>query len=142
MFVYTTDVVEIIDPLEDLTASIEESKNITLKCIGVGHPPPIVQWSKVNGSLNDTALSTRMYMSTNEGNVTRVTVDLLLTRVSREDTGMYVCSARNLLNNVTREVTLIVQCMCLIYSYESRAYYVKTLMYYVLINYLIKRSMT
>ena len=142
MVVYTTDVVEIIDPLEDLTASIEESKNVTFICTGVGHPPLLVQWSKVNGSLNDAALNTRMSMLTNEGNVARVTLDLLLTSVSREDTGIYVCSASNLLNNVTREVTLVIQCMYLIYSYESRAYCVKTLMYYVLVNYLIDRSMT
>ena len=52
-----------------------------------------------------------MAMSTNEGNVTRVTLNLLFTRVSRKDTGVYVCSASNLLNNVTRKVTLVVQCM-------------------------------
>ena len=77
----------------------------------MGHPPPLVQWRKLNGLLSDTAFSTRMAMSTNEGNVTRVTLNLLLTRVSRKDTGVYVCSASNLLNNVTRKVTLVVQCM-------------------------------
>ena len=77
----------------------------------MGHPPPLVQWRKLNGLLSDTTFSTRMAMSTNEGNVTRVTLNLLLTRVSRKDTGAYVCSASNLLNNVTRKVTLVVQCM-------------------------------
>ena len=107
---YIIDAAEIIEPLEDVTEHIDEGNNVTLRCIGVGHPPPLVQWSKINGSLSDTALSTRMSMSTNEGNVTRVTLDLLLTKVSREDTGIYVCSASNLLNNVTRRVTLVVQC--------------------------------
>ena len=51
-----------------------------------------------------------MSMSTNEGNLTRVTVDLLLTGVYREDTGVYVCSAINILNNVTRNINLIVKC--------------------------------
>ena len=117
-----TDAAKIIDPLEDVTGNIEEGKNVSLRCIAVGHPTPLVNWNKLNGSISNLALSTRMTMSINEGNVTRVTLDLLLTGVSREDTGVYVCSVSNLLNNVTRKVTLIVQCMYFIYSNESRAY--------------------
>ena len=52
-----------------------------------------------------------MSMSTNEGNVTRVTVDLILTRAYREDTGVYECLVTNLLNIAARNVALIVQCM-------------------------------
>ena len=52
-----------------------------------------------------------MSMSTNIGNVTRVTEDLFLTKVSREDTGIYECLASNLLNIVTRNTSFIVQCM-------------------------------
>ena len=85
--------------------------NITLNCIGVGHPPPLVHWSKLNGSLSDRVSSTNMSMSTNEGNITRVTVDLLITEVFTEDTGVYECSVSNLLNTVTRSISLIVQCM-------------------------------
>ena len=90
---------------------MEEGENITLRCTGVGHPPPLVQWRKLNGSLSDRVSSTNMSMSTNEGNITRVTVDLLITEVSREDTGVYECAASNLLNAVTRNISLIVQCM-------------------------------
>ena len=52
-----------------------------------------------------------MSMSTNEGNVTNVTVDLIFTGAYREDTGVYECSVSNLLND---DRTLIIQCM---YSY-------------------------
>ena len=52
-----------------------------------------------------------MSMSTNEGNVTSVTVDLIFTGAYREDTGVYECLVSNLLNHVTRNVSLIVQCM-------------------------------
>ena len=93
---------------------VKERESITLRCVGVGHPPPLVQWRKLNGSLSDRVSITNMSMSTNEGNVTRVTVDLNLTGASREDTATYMCSASNLLNRATRNVSLIVQCMQLI----------------------------
>ena len=110
-YIIFTDVAEILEPLVDITEHIEEGKNVTLRCIGVGHPPPLVQWSKLNGSLSDRVSNTSMSISHNEGNVTRVTVDLFITNVSREDTGDYECIATNLLNNVTRKISLIIQCM-------------------------------
>jgi len=105
------DAAEILEPLEGRTNYIKEGENIALRCIGVGHPPPLVQWRKLNGSLSDRVSITNMSMSTNEGNVTRVTVDLMLTRGSREDTGVYECSANNLLNTAKRDNNLIIQCM-------------------------------
>ena len=51
-----------------------------------------------------------MSMSTNKGNMTNVTVDLIFTGAYREDTGMYECSVSNLLNYVTRSTNLIIQC--------------------------------
>ena len=52
-----------------------------------------------------------MSMSTNEGNITRVTVDLIFNGTYREDTGVYECLASNLLNKATRMIPLIIQCM-------------------------------
>ena len=51
-----------------------------------------------------------MSMSTNEGNVTRVLVDLIFTRPSRKDSGVYRCIVSNALNIADRNITLIVQC--------------------------------
>ena len=76
----------------------------------MGHPPPLVQWIKLYGSLSDRVSIVNISVSTNEGNVTRVTVDLIFTGAYREDTGIYECLVRNLLNTVTRNVTLIIQC--------------------------------
>ena len=107
-----TDAAEILEPSE-IRMDIVEGQNTTLTCVGVGHPPPLVQWRKLNGSLSERVSITNMSMSTNEGNITRVTVDLTFTGAYREDTGVYECSAINLLNNATRNVSLIVQCMSL-----------------------------
>ena len=102
--------IEIIEPIGGETELIKEGNNITLRCVGVGYPPPLVQWKKLNGSLRDIVSITNMSMSTNEGNLTDVTVDLTFTGAYREDTGVYECSVSNLLNNVTGNVSLIVQC--------------------------------
>ena len=106
-----TDAAEILEPLRVETKNIVEGNDITFRCVGAGYPPPLVQWSKLNGSLSDRVSSTNMSMSTNEGNVTRVTVDLIFTGAYREDTGVYVCSVSNLLNSATVNTTLIIQCM-------------------------------
>ena len=105
------DAAEILEPLGGQLQLVVEGHNITLRCIGVGYPPPLVQWSKHNGSLSDRISTTNMSMLTNEGNVTNVTVDLIFTGTFRDDTGVYKCSVSNLLNDVTRNVSLTVQCM-------------------------------
>ena len=104
------DAAEIFEP-SDREAFLVEENNITLECIGAGYPPPLVQWRKLNGSLSDRVSITNMSMSTNEGNVTNVTVDLIFTGAYREDTGVYECLVSNLLNHVTRRISLTVQCM-------------------------------
>ena len=108
-----TGAAEIFEPLDMEAFMVEEENNITLECIGAGYPPPLVQWRKLNGSLSDRVSITNMSMSTNDGNVTNVTVDLIFTGAYREDTGVYECSVNNLLNDVTRRISLTVQCMLL-----------------------------
>ena len=105
-----TDAADILEPLEGRTEHIVEGLNTTLQCTGVGFPPPLVEWRKFNGSFNDRVSITNMSMSTNEGNVTRVTIELILTRASREDTGVYECSVSNPLNSVVITTTLTIQC--------------------------------
>ena len=105
------DAAEILEPLGGQIQFVVEGHNITLRCTGVGYPPPLVQWSKINELLSDRTSTTNMSMLTNEGNVTNVTVDLIFTGTYRDDTGVYECSVSNLLNVVTRNVSLTVQCM-------------------------------
>ena len=91
-----------------------EGNDGTLRCVGVGYPPPLVEWRKLNGSLSDRVSIANMSMLTNEGNVTNVTVDLIFTGTYREDSGVYECSVSNLLNTVTRIISLTVRCMYVI----------------------------
>ena len=101
---------EILEPSEERTECIVEGQNAKLKCVGVGYPPPLVQWRKLNGSLSDRVSITNMSMSTNEGNVTNVTVDLILSEAYRDDAGVYVCSVSNPLKSVEINTTLIIRC--------------------------------
>ena len=133
------DAAEILEPSEDMVLEyVREGENITLRCVGVGYPPPLLQWKKLNGSLSDRVSSTNMSMSTNKGNVTIVTVDLIFTRVYREDTGVYECTVSNILNDISRNISLTVQCMLLLsafcphvlYNYVVCVYHVYHVLYY------------
>ena len=106
-----TDGAKIIEPVGGETVYIVEGNNVTLRCIGIGYPPPLVEWRKLNGSLSDRVSIANMSMLTNEGNVTNVTVDLIFTGAYREDTGVYECSVSNLLNIASRNHGLTVKCM-------------------------------
>ena len=108
--VHVTDAAEMLQPPGGEIKYIMEGNNVTFRCVGVGHPPPLVQWSKLNGLLSDRVSSSNMTMSTNKGNVTRVTVDLIFTGTYREDTGVYKCTVSNILNSATQNITLIIQC--------------------------------
>ena len=48
--------------------------------------------------------------STGIGNVTSVSVELMVIGAMRVDTGMYRCSANNSVSNTTRNITITVQC--------------------------------
>ena len=87
-----------------------EGWTTTIKCIGVGHPPPTVQWRNLSGVFSDR-ISTTMSISSNQNNVTRVTVEFIVTRAHREDTGVYVCTVTSQQRNITTNVSLTVQCM-------------------------------
>ena len=104
-----TDAAEILEPFGQ-RRDIREGNNTTFRCVGVGYPPPLVQWRKLNGLLSDRTSFNNNSVLTNEGNVTNVTVDLIFTGAYREDTGVYECSVSNILNDIAGNVTFIVQC--------------------------------
>ena len=87
-----------------------ETHTTRIRCVGVGHPPPTVQWRKLSGTFNNR-ISTSMSNSTNHRDVTRVMVALIITGALREDTGVYECTVSSQQRNITANVSLTVQCM-------------------------------
>ena len=83
----------------------------TITCEALGYPPPSIVWSRANGTLSDrVSVSDSVSVPTGYGNVTRVSVNLIITNASREDTGVYMCSANNSVGSDTKSINITVQC--------------------------------
>ena len=90
---------------------VREGNTTTITCEAFGYPPPMIVWSKINGILSDrVSVSENVSVLTGNGNVTRVSVNLTLTNVNREDTGMYSCVAANYIGSDDKNVSITVQC--------------------------------
>ena len=88
-----------------------EGNTTTITCEAFGYPPPTVLWNRINGILSDgVSVSDSVSIPTGYGNVTRVNVNLTITNASREDTGVYTCSANNSIGNDSSNVSITVQC--------------------------------
>ena len=75
---------------------VREGNTTTITCEALGYPSPTIVWSRTNGTLsNRVSVSDSVSVPTGYGNVTRVSVNLTITNASREDTGVYMCSANN-----------------------------------------------
>ena len=63
-------------------------------------------------------MSDSVSVPTGYGNITRVNVNLTITNASREDTGMYMCSASNSVGSDNKSINITVQCeFIFIHSY-------------------------
>ena len=113
--------------------TIIEGNNITTTCEAIGYPEPTVVWSRNNGALSDRVLiSESVSTLTGNGNVTRVSVNLTITNVYREDTGVYTCSASNYIGSDDKNVSITVQCKSIILHARYIVYHT----HYSLIDYL------
>ena len=91
--------------------SIIERNGVTITCKALGYPPPTIVWSRLDGNLSDTvSVSDSVSVPTGYGNVTRVSVNLTITNASREDTGVYMCSASNSVGSDNRIVCIKIHC--------------------------------
>ena len=101
-------------PVEGQEFTITEGSDESITCTATGYPPPTVVWQNNDGSsLNNPRLASgrEVISSTGVGNVTSVSVELMVTGAMRVDTGMYTCSATNILSNDT-DVNVIVTIKC------------------------------
>ena len=106
--VYTGTAVT-VNPFND--TNVKEENTITITCEAFGYPPPIIVWSRPNGILSSRVLvNDSVTVLTKNGNVTRVSVNLTITNASREDTGVYTCSANNSIGSDNKNVSITVQC--------------------------------
>ena len=103
----------IVVPIKGQEFTITEGSNGSITCTATGYPPPTVVWQNSDGSsLSNMRLvsGSEVMSSTGVGNVTSVSVELMVTGAMRVDTGMYTCSASNIGSSTTRNITITVQC--------------------------------
>jgi len=98
--------------------TIIEGSNGSITCTATGYPPPTVEWQDSNGNpLSDGRLvfGGAIMSPTGVGNVTSVSVELMVRGAMRVDTGMYTCLASNGISSTNRNITITVQCKSLVY---------------------------
>ena len=90
---------------------VRETNTATITCEALGYPPPTVVWSRTNGTLSDrVSVSDHVSVPTGYGNVTQMSINLTITDASREDTGVYMCSANNSIGSDNKSINITVQC--------------------------------
>ena len=106
--------------MEEQQFNIIEGSNGSITCTATGYPVPTVVWQNSDGSnLSNNRLvsgSPVNISSTGVGNVTSVSVELMVIGAMRVDTGMYRCSANNSIgSDAAVNISLTIQCKCLMY---------------------------
>ena len=100
-------------PMDGQQFNITEGTNGSITCTATGYPVPTVLWQNSDGSSfssNRLVSGSPVISSTVVGNVSSVSVELMVIGALRVDTGMYRCLADNGVNNTTRNVIITVQC--------------------------------
>ena len=100
--------------MEGQQFNITEGSNGLITCTATGYPVPTVVWQNSDGSsLSNNRLVSGSAMnisSTGVGNVTNVSVKLMVIGAMRVDTGMYRCSANNSVSSTIRNINITVRC--------------------------------
>ena len=105
----------ITTPMEGEEFNITEGSNGSITCTATGYPVPTVVWQNSDGSsLSNVRLvsGSPVISSTGVGNVSSVSVELMMIGAMRVDSGMYKCSANNSVSRTTRNIMITIQCKC------------------------------
>ena len=86
---------------------ITEGDMETITCEAIGYPPATLEWSMSDGALSDrVSVSNSFLIGFGVG------LNLTITNASREDTGVYICSANNSIGSDNESISVTVQCKC------------------------------
>ena len=99
----------IIIPLEGQQFNITEGSNRSITCTATGYPVPTVVWQNSDGSsLSDNRLvsGSPVISPTGVGNVSSVSVELMVIEAMRVETGMYRYLAINSIGSTTRYIAV------------------------------------
>ena len=98
--------------MEGQQFNITAGSNGSITCTATGYPVPTVVWQNSDGSsLSNNRLISGDPMNislTGVGNVTSVSVELMVIGVMRVDTGIYRCSVNNNVNGTARNINITV----------------------------------
>ena len=114
--IFMTVTPTITTPMEGQQFNIIERSNGSIICTATGYPVPTVVWQNSDGSsLSNNRLVSGSLVNISStaagvGNVTSVSVELMVIGAMRVDTGMYRCSANNSVSITTRNISITVQC--------------------------------
>ena len=99
--------------MEGQQFNITEGSNGSITCTATGYPVATVVWQNSDGSSYSNirlVSGSPVISSTGVGNVSSVSVELMVIAALRVDTGMYRCSANNSINSTIRDISITVQC--------------------------------
>ena len=115
--------------MEGQQFNITEGSDGSITCTATGYPVPTVVWQNSDGSSlsnNRLVSGSPVHMPTGVGNVTSISVELMVIGAMRVDTGMYRCSANNSVGSTTRSINITVQCKFMTTYIRSQTNLVRT----------------
>ena len=100
----------IVAPMEGQQFNIKEEKNLSITCTATGYPAPRVFWQGTLSHGGFNSIIKYAYgdpMPTGDGNVTSVSVTLMMMRPIKNDTGIYRCKATNQLRTTILTINVL-----------------------------------
>ena len=111
----------ITTPMEGEEFNITEGINESITCTATGYPVPAVEWQNSDGSSlsnNRLVSGSPVISSTGVGNVSSVSVELMVIGAMTVDSRMYRCSANNSISSTIRNIFITVQCKYMQYIHN------------------------